>query len=259
MKQISSRENPAFKAWKRLARSGRERRKAGQTLLEGMHLLVAWEARYGLPRTVLVGEAGRQRHEIAAWLTRHPGAEVVLLPEAMLAELADTETPAGILALVDLPAPGAAPASDRDAVLLDGIQDPGNLGTLLRTAAAAGFAQVLLAPDCVSAWSPKVLRAGQGAHFVLDIHENQDLPAFLQGYRGTSLATSLDQAVSLYQASWQDPVAWVFGSEGQGVRPETLVQAQQRITIPMPGAMESLNVGAAAAVCLFETLRRRLA
>lgn len=258
MKQISSRENPAFKAWRKLAQSGRERRKAGQTLLEGMHLLTAWQARHGLPGMVLVGEQARGRPEIAAWLAAHPGAPVALLPDAMLAELADTETPAGILARVDLPAPGAAPAPDRDSVLLDGIQDPGNLGTLLRSAAAAGFSQVLLAPDCVSPWSPKVLRAGQGAHFVLDIHENQDLPAFLGGYRGSSLATALDGAVSLYQASWQGPVAWVFGSEGQGIRPATLARAQQRITIPMPGPVESLNVGAAAAVCLFETVRRRL-
>lgn len=259
MRQISSRDNPAFKAWKRLSQSSRERRQAGQTLLEGMHLLTAWQARHGLPVQVLVGEAARQRPEIAAWLAAHPDAPVTRLPDAMLAELADTETPAGILALVQLPAPSAPPAPDRDAVLLDGIQDPGNLGTLLRSAAAAGFTQVLLAPDCVSPWSPKVLRAGQGAHFVLDIHEHQDLAAFLMDYRGSSLATALDGAVCLYQARWQGPVAWVFGSEGQGVRPNVLARAGQRVVIHMPGPVESLNVGAAAAICLFETVRRRLA
>lgn len=259
MKQISSRDNPAYKGWKKLAQSGRERKKAGLTLLEGMHLLSAWQGRYGLPQTVLVGEAGRERPEIAAWLAAHPEGDCVVLPEAMLAELADTETPSGILALVNMPVPKQAPGLNRDSVLLDGIQDPGNLGTLLRTAAAAGFSQVLLTPDCASAWAPKVLRAGQGGHFLLEIHEGQDLPDFLSRYEGTSLATSLEGATSLFQASWQGPVAWVFGSEGQGVRPETLAKARQRITIPMPGPVESLNVGAAAAICLFETVRRRQA
>lgn len=259
MKAISSRDNPAYKAWKKLSQSGRERRKAGLTLLEGMHLLTAWQAQQGLPQTVLVGEQGRERPEIADWLTANPDAEVVVLPDSLLLELADTETPSGILAVVVIPEPDRSPARDKDCVLLDGIQDPGNLGTLLRTAAAAGFSQVLLSPDSVGAWSPKVLRAGQGAHFLLDIHEGQDLPDFLASYSGTSLATSLEGATSLYQAQWQGPLAWVFGSEGQGVRPATLAQARQRITIPMPGAVESLNVGAAAAICLFETVRRRQA
>jgi len=259
MKVIRSRDNPAYKAWKNLARSGRERKKAGATLLEGMHLLTAWQARHGLPQTVLVGDQGRARPEIADWLTANPTAEVVCLPDKLLAELADTETPSGILAEVVIPGPDQSLAHDKDCVLLDGIQDPGNLGTLLRTAAAAGFSQVLLSPDSVGAWSPKVLRAGQGAHFLLDLHEGQDLPGFLASYRGTSLATCLEGATSLYAAEWQGPLAWIFGAEGTGVRPKTLAQARHRITIPMPGAVESLNVGAAAAICLFETVRRRQA
>lgn len=260
MKIIRARDNPAFRRWKKLAESGRERRKTGRTLIEGVHLLEAWQANHGLPQTVLVAEAGRTHPEIAAWLTRHPGAEVVCLADTLFAELADTETPAGILAVVE-PPPAAPCDVFADAVLLDGIQDPGNLGSLLRTAAAAGFAQVLLSPDCAAAWSPKVLRAGQGAHFLLRIHEAIDLPAFLATYRGTVLATSLTAAEPLYgvRLDWRAPLAWIFGSEGQGVRPATLACADLRIRIPMPGAVESLNVGAAAAVCLFETVRQRLA
>lgn len=258
MKHIVSRDNPAFRAWKKLAQSSRERRKAGRTLLEGMHLLTAWTARHGLPEMVLVSERGAAQGEIAAWLAAHPQARVVLLADGLLAELADTETPAGVLAEVEVPTADQAPALERDTVLLDGIQDPGNLGTLLRTAAAAGFGQLLLSPDCVGAWSPKVLRAGQGAHFLVQIHEGADLETFLTQFQGASLATALEGAVSLHQARWQGPVAWVFGAEGQGVSPAVLARAGQRIHIPMPGAVESLNVGAAAAICLFETLRRRL-
>lgn len=259
MKSISSRDNPAFKHWKKLAQSGRERKKAGQTLLEGMHLLTAWQARHGIPKQVLVSERGLKQAEIAAWLAQQDGSEVetVQLPDALFHELADTETPAGILALVDLPSPETQPCSDKDSLVLDGIQDPGNMGTLLRTAAAAGFTQVVLSTDCVSPWSPKVLRAGQGAHFLLDIYEGVELPGFLQNFSGTSLATALEQAEDLYRANWQGPVAWVFGAEGQGVSAPVLAAARQRIRIPMPGAVESLNVGAAAAICLFETVRRR--
>lgn len=258
MKTITSRENSAYKGWKKLAQSSRERKKTGFTLLEGMHLLLAWQEIHGLPEQVLVGETGLSIGEITQWLQDHPEAPVVVLPDAMLAELSDTETPSGILALVTQPCTTCEPGKSKDSIVLDGIQDPGNLGTLLRTAAAAGFTQVILSPDCVSAWSPKVLRAGQGAHFLLDIHEAQDLPGFLKGFTGTSIATRLDATHTLYQSQWQNPAAWIFGSEGQGVSPEVMAGAKLHITIPMPGKMESLNVGAAAAICLFETVRRRL-
>jgi TrmH family RNA methyltransferase len=104
-----------------------------------------------------------------------------------------------------------------------------------------------------------VLRAGQGAHFALAIHEDADLGAFMADYRGTTAVTCLDDATPLYDASWEGSLAWVFGAEGQGVSPELVAAARLRIKIPMPGAVESLNVAAAAAVCLFEALRRKLA
>ena len=138
------------------------------------------------------------------------------------------------------------------------VQDPGNVGAILRTAAAAGVGQALLGPGCAAAWSPKVLRAGQGAHFALAIHEDADLGAFMADYRGTTAVTCLDGATPLYAATWNGPLAWVFGAEGQGVRRELIDAAGLRIRIPMPGAVESLNVGAAAAICLFESVRRRL-
>jgi TrmH family RNA methyltransferase len=103
------------------------------------------------------------------------------------------------------------------------------------------------------------LRAGQGAHFALAIHEDVDLASFMAEYQGTTAVTTLDDATSLYEACWDGPLAWVFGAEGQGVRPELLAAARLRIRIPMPGAVESLNVAAAAAICLFEALRRKLA
>ncbi len=255
MKLIQSRDNLFYKSLKRLAESGRERRKTGRTLLDGVHLVEAWETRYGPVETLVVGESALAGGEIAAFVA---GRECTLLSDALLRDLGLVDTPSGLLAVVAMPGRASAVDLEAETVLLDGVQDPGNVGTLLRTAAAAGIRQVLLSPGCAAAWSPKVLRAGQGAQFVLDIHEDADLATFVDAYRGTTAVTCLDGATSLYEARWQGPLAWIFGAEGLGVRRELIAAAGLRIRIPMPGAVESLNVGAAAAVCLFEALRRRL-
>jgi RNA methyltransferase, TrmH family len=255
MKLIRSRDNPFFKGLKRLAESGRERRKAGRTLLDGVHLVEAYEAVHGPVETLVVSESALAAGEIAAYVE---GREVVVLADSLLRDLGLVDTPSGLLAVVAMPTATLAVDREKDAVLLDGVQDPGNLGAILRTAAAAGVGQALLGPGCASAWSPKVLRAGQGAHFALAIHEDADLGAFMADYRGTTAVTCLDDATPLYDASWEGSLAWVFGAEGQGVSPELVAAARLRIKIPMPGAVESLNVAAAAAVCLFEALRRKL-
>ncbi|UCV13037.1 RNA methyltransferase [Dechloromonas denitrificans] len=255
MKLIQSRDNVFFKQLKKLAESGRERRKTGLTLLDGVHLVQAFEAARGLVETLVVAESALETDEISR-LTA--GRDTVVLADSLMREIGLVDTPSGLLAVVAQPKSRAAVDLENDAVLLDGVQDPGNVGTLLRTAAAAGVRQVLLSSACAAAWSPKVLRAGQGAHFVLDIVEDADLVATVRDYRGTVAVTCLDGAVSLYETRWQTPLAWIFGAEGQGVSPELIAAADLRIKIPMPGAVESLNVGAAAAICLFEALRRRL-
>lgn len=255
MKLIQSRDNAFFKALKRLAESGRERRKTGKTLLDGVHLVEAYEAAFGAVETLIVAESALAGGEIARLLD---GREAVVLADTLMRELGLVDTPSGLLAVVAMPSASTGIDLAADAVLLDGVQDPGNVGTLLRTAAASGVRQVLLSPGCASAWSPKVLRAGQGAHFVLSIHEDADLAEFMATYRGTTAVTCLDGATSLYDAVWTSPLAWVFGAEGQGVSPALIEAAQLKVLIPMPGAVESLNVGAAAAICLYEALRRRL-
>ncbi len=255
MKHIQSRDNLFFKQLKKLAESGRERRKTGQTLLDGVHLVTAYEAVFGPLSTLVVAETALAGGEVAEFVQ---GRDLIVLSDALLRELALVDTPSGLLAVAPIPHGSSAVNPENDAILLDGVQDPGNVGTLLRTAAAAGIRQALLGPGCAAAWSPKVLRAGQGAHFVLEIHESADLATFMASYRGTTAVTCLDGASPLYEARWNGPVAWVFGAEGQGVQRHLLDLAQLRIKIPMPGAVESLNVGAAAAICLFEAVRRRL-
>ncbi|MDR1850478.1 MAG: RNA methyltransferase [Zoogloeaceae bacterium] len=266
MKTVTSASNPHYQDWKKLGGSTRAQKKSGEILLEGMHLLDAWQAVYGLPLGVWVSESGIKRLEIAGWLADHAQslrapAEIFCSPDALFRKLADTETPAGIVARVPLPKQSDSPLPDVDTLLLDGIQDPGNLGCLLRTAAAAGFSQALLSAHCASAWSAKVLRAGQGAHFQARIYEAADLPAFLRAFKGVSLAATVQDAEPLHIVRWpaHAPLAWVFGAEGQGIGAATLGEAGHRVRIAMPGAMESLNVSAAAAICLFESLRRRQA
>lgn len=255
MKLIQSRDNAFFKSLKRLAESGRERRKTGQTLLDGVHLVESYEAVFGPVETLIVAESALVGGEVAGFVD---GRDALVLADALMRDLGLVDTPSGLLALIKTPRAIATVNRKKDAILLDGVQDPGNVGTLLRTAAAAGVDQAFLSPGCASAWSPKVLRAGQGAHFALAIHEEADLAGLMAGYEGTTAVTCLDGATSLYSAELAGPMAWVFGAEGLGVRPELIELAGLRIRIPMPGTVESLNVGAAAAVCLFEMVRRRL-
>ena len=253
MKRIESRDNPVYKQLRKLAGSARERRKAGRTLLDGIHLVAAWEQAIGPVETLLVSATALAAGEVSRFVA---GREAVVLPDGLMRDLELVESPSGLVAIVAVPPPAAVDL-ESDAILLDGIQDPGNVGTLLRTAAAAGIGQALLGPGCAAAWSPKVLRAGQGAQFVMNIAEGADLSGFVAGYRGTVAATCLDEAGSLYTADLTGRMAWIFGSEGQGVQPALLAAATLRLRIPMPGAVESLNVAAAAAVCLFEMVRQR--
>jgi TrmH family RNA methyltransferase len=161
------------------------------------------------------------------------------------------------MALASRPTPDTGPDADTDAVLLDGIQDPGNLGSILRSAAAAGVNQVLLSADCAQAWAPKTLRAGMGAHFRLALHENADLSTFLAAYRGRAILTAPTSKTDLYSLNLEGPLAWIFGSEGQGVRPSLIEAIERHVRIPMHREIESLNVAASAAICLFEMLRQR--
>jgi len=259
MRQIASRENPHFKAIKKLCQSGRERRKTGCILIDGIHLIESYQQHFGRPDEIVVSESGKLRPEISLYLADDGmGSAVTVLDDVLFDELASVETPSGIMAIVQQPACQRGLDQQSDAVLLDGIQDPGNLGSILRSAAAAGFRQILLSADCAQAWSPKVLRSAMGAHFQLDIHERCDLPAFLGGYQGQSISTELNATKLLYSMCFDSPVAWVFGSEGQGVRGHVAAAVGSRVLIPMPGKVEALNVAAASAICLFETVRQRL-
>ena len=257
---ISSRGNPRLKLLAALASVPHERRERGQTLLDGPHLLgCALDAGIAL-LDVCVSESGCGNPEILALLARLPAEEPpICVPDALFARLSPVDTPAGILARIALPQPDAEGLEGQETfIVLDAVQDPGNLGSILRTAAAVGVRLAWLTPGCAQAWSPKALRAGMGAHFRLRIHEHTDALAGLAAYRGKVVAAGVNEKSRMFfDADLRGPVAWLFGAEGQGVSPALLARANEILRIPMMEGIESLNVGAAAAVCLFEQMRQR--
>jgi TrmH family RNA methyltransferase len=261
MKTITSRDNALYKDLKQLATSSQARRKAGQTLLDGVHLCQAWLQQRGAPRHCIVAESALRDPEVAAVLAEAEAlhAPCTMLPDALYGALSQVEHGVGLLFLIDTPAGHAPQSLEVGAVLLDNVQDPGNVGSILRSAAAAGIRQVLCGPGTAFCWSPKVLRAAMGAHFVLEIAEQVDLPAAVRQARVPVLATSGYAADSLWDMDLSAPVAWVFGHEGQGVSAALLEAATRRVRLPHAGEVESLNVAACAAVCFFEQLRQQRA
>jgi len=256
-KRIASRENALYKSLARLAGSSRARRERRAAILDGPHLIAAFRASGGTAETLVASESGCAHAEIRALFDETPARARAVLADRLFDSLAQVATPTGILAVVTVPGPESVPAALETCLLLEGIQDPGNLGSVLRTAAAAGVRQVFLAPGCVFAWSPKVLRAGQGAHFGLSIREGAPLAVLAEGFAGQVVATDPHADASVFDLDLTGPVAWVLGSEGRGVSTALAALATARARIPMPGSAESLNVAAAAAICLFEQVRQR--
>jgi len=254
-KKITSPDNPHFRALVKLQHSSRERRKAGRSLLDGVHLVGAFLQHGGAPREIVVSESGSSEPEIASLLARS-AMEPLVLADGLFRELSSVTTPTGIIAVVETPRAPALPADPGPCVMLEDLQDPGNLGSILRSTAAAGVQEVYLSRACVHAWSPRVLRAGMGAHFALRIYESVDLEALVRAYSGKVLAAARDGAVPLYASDLRGRVALLFGNEGAGLSRTLAGLAHERVRIPMPGPAESLNVAAAAAVCLFERVRQ---
>ena len=257
MKVIQSRENPQFKALVRLASSSRERRKTDSTIIEGEHLVRAYGESGGVAETVLASESAVARREIRELVEAAPANSRLVLADALLARISQLVSAAGVAAVIRTPRPGLAPETAVDCVLLEDIQDPGNLGSILRTAVAAGIRHVFLSRNSVFAWAPKVVRAGMGAHFALSIFQDIELEEFARRFEGSVVAMEPRAGASLYELDLKGPVAWAFGNEGAGLSQAIGRVATHRARIPMPGPAESLNVAATAAICLFEQVRQR--
>ena len=257
MTTIRSAANDQYRNLLRLAGSARERKRSAQTVIEGIHLVEAWLERHGELRTLFVPERALALPEHAALIARL-GSSPKVLADPLFERASQVGHGNGPLAVVDVPAPALPALIERDAVYLDRIQDPGNLGTILRTCAAVGVTDVMLAPETTPAWSPKVLRSGMGAHFHLQIYEGVSSQLLLERSTIDLLSLRASDAQCLYDADLVAPVVWLLGNEGAGLAPELLTLPRSRaVSIPQASAVESLNVATAAAVALYEQLRQR--
>ena len=249
LQDISARDNPLLVRIRRLARGGTAYRRAGEVWLEGEHLCEAWLRRgHAAPQAVITESAWTRP---AARALAQGAARVARVPDGLFDGLSALESPAGLGFVVPLPAQAAIePASP--SVVLDRVQDAGNVGSILRSAAAMGFTQVLSIEGTAGLWSPKVLRAAMGAHFGLRLAEGL-APEDLSALALPLLATSSHAAASLADATPPWPCGWIFGHEGQGVDAALVGRCRATLRIPQPGGEESLNVAAAAAICLYAT------
>ncbi|MBK8768528.1 MAG: RNA methyltransferase [Burkholderiaceae bacterium] len=266
-RKIRSRDNPAFKQLLRITASARERRQLGVSFIEGIHLCESYLGRFGAPRQVVHTEAALADPQVRALVdaalgdpnsrTDLLGGRCVELGDGLFGELSQVEHGIGIAYVIDTPADHLPQVLDSDALYLDALQDPGNVGTILRTCAAVGVHRVITAPGTAWCWSPKVLRAGMGAHFALEIHESIPWEKVLARLRVPVMATAAQARQTIWQADLRGPRLWLFGSEGSGLDPERQAPGLAWVSIPQRPAVESLNVAVAAAVCLFEQLRQR--
>ena len=247
-RQVSSRDNPLLVRVRKLGADPGAYRKLGEVWLEGDHLCSAFAQRGGRAVQAIVSTAGWEQPALRALAGQ--AAAVAIVPPELMAGLSTLESPPEI----GFVAPALAP--EQASVVLDRLQDAGNVGAILRSASAFGFTQVLALKGTAALWSPKVLRAGMGAHFALRLVEGLESDA-LAGLQVPMLGTSSHAAQALHEVDLPWPCGWVLGHEGQGVSAALQRQCAMALRIPQPGGEESLNVAAAAAVCLYESARQR--
>ncbi|MDQ6629266.1 MAG: RNA methyltransferase [Pseudomonadota bacterium] len=250
---ISSRDNALLARLRKLARRPTGYRQDGQALLEGKNLCEAWAGHGAGPaQHALVSEPAWRSGELAQ--LANTALAIAVVAEAAMADLGMLATPVPIAFVIDLPATPEIAAA-MPTVVLDRVQDPGNVGSILRSASAFGFSQIIAIRGTAALWSGKVLRAGMGAHFGLRLVEGAEA-VDLERLAIPLLTTSSHASAALPDLALEWPCAWVFGNEGEGVATALLDRCQAQARIPQPGGGESLNVAAAAAVCLYESMRR---
>jgi RNA methyltransferase, TrmH family len=260
VRYITSRDNPLLIELRHLARQPNAYRDKGQVLLEGDHLCLAYVQRRIIDSapenhqaliTQSMWERGGHLKSLAL-----SAACVIVLPDALMSGLSALPCAPPIAFLIACPSLASTLQSDCATVVLDRLQDPGNVGAVLRSAAAFGFTQVLALKGTVALWSQKVIRAGMGAHFSLNLVEGLEASA-LEALAVPLLASSSHASRAVHEVSLPWPCAWALGHEGQGIAPFLFERCQQTLRIVQPGGQESLNVAAAAAVCLYESARQR--
>lgn len=252
---ISSKDNPFIKHTQALLTQHRHRKKHAQSVLEGVHLLDAYLKQGLSPHKVIVSQSALANHEVIDLLHQIPKDSVLNVSDTLYKHIRTLGDGVDIMAVIDTPILTLDTITG-DCLILDGIQDAGNIGTLLRTASAVGITTVISTPHTAHLWSPKCLRAGMGAQFGLQIFEHIAHQTLLDHIKTPLYATSSHTDKVIYDHDLTTPIAWVMGHEGQGVS-DVFLQNATAIALPQPNGQESLNVGVAGSVCFYEMLRQR--
>lgn len=270
---ISSRSNPLYQNIRHLLQSSQVRKQKQLAVIEGIHLaLAAQQCSIEIEHWIVSedylkhGETKKFIDQLRTEKTAGKNISIDIFKAELFAQLSQLHTPNFILGLVKIPEMKLPLKITGDAIILDAIQDAGNVGSILRSAAAANINTVMTTKSTASIWSSKVLRAAMGAHFKLHIIENKSVADILKLIKTPILATAISSAECeqtafkqkiLYEFNLKSNLTWIFGNEGQGVSKIWLDASHYYINIPISGGVESLNVAAAAAICLFEQQRQR--
>ncbi len=265
---VTSKDNEQVRQVRELLRDRKTRQRERKFVAEGVRLIEAGLIEGAIPDIVLYNSQLLARTErglrLLDDLSRMHELGVPLLREVdtkVMRDISDTVTPQGIVASFPFALPTSDPANAPLCVVADGLQDPGNLGTILRSAEAAGASGVWLSTDSVDVYSPKVVRAGMGAHFRLPLHPDMDWADLATRLAAVGVeqvvATAMDGAAAYYTLDWQQPSAIIVGNEGRGLSEAACTLATATASIPMVGKAESLNAAMATTIVLFEALRQR--
>ena len=252
---LESKDNAKIKHLRGLIELNSARKKHQQTVLEGTHLCLTWLQQQKKIFSLFTTEQALAHPDLQKIIELHKG-HIFVISEVLYKDLSTLGTTLPCLAIIDLPSNIQTIDFSKDTLILENVQDPGNVGTLLRSAAAANVQQVICTQGSALLWSPRVLRAGMGAHFSLHCFENYQLTDILPKFNIPVFVTSSHRSTSLYGKDLTRPCVWILGNEGQGASDYALEHAQA-VTIPQPGGQESLNVAIAGSICLFEMVRQR--
>ena len=253
MEIIRSRQNTKIKQIAKLATEAKARRQAGLTVIDGVSFVRDYIAKFGQPEMLLIDETKQQRAQSVMELA----SDYVLVSSEVMKAISPVKTNAGVLAVVKIPTASRFQSTERSVILIDQVQDPGNLGAICRLALAVGIRDIMLADGSVDAFAPSVIRASAGAVFDLNIYQKTDLAQFITTHADYQfIATSSHAEKNIFELDLTGKIGWLVGNEGAGVSPALLQMVTLTAKIPQSDKLESLNLAMATTVCLYEQFRQ---
>lgn len=257
-KKITSTSNEQVKRFSKISSSSQFAKKEGLLFLDGHHLCQEFFNKFGAGDVeVVLVDQDKMDQKAEGFLENFDNKKIILVSAEVMKKISVSETPQGISLIGIRPNTKSERLNLSKILVLENVSDPGNVGTILRTAAATGFDAIYLSKGCADIWSQKVLRSAQGAHFYIDIKQDFELSEIKETFKGKLYGTVLDdKAKSLYDSDISGDIGFVLGNEGSGLTEEGKAICDEPIYIPMQNGFESLNVAVAAAMCMGEKMRQ---